>query len=64
MPTPHKFGLPRKRKKAFKKEMGATNYIAFNVLNEIFFEESGEKPRYRKTTIDPATHKILTVKHF
>jgi hypothetical protein len=33
--------LPRKRKKAFKKAKGGANYMTFQVINEVAFEENG-----------------------
>lgn len=33
--------LPRKRKKAFIKHSGRSNYIAFIIISEILFEEKG-----------------------
>jgi len=33
--------LPRKRKKAFIKNSSEGNYMAFQIINEIAFEENG-----------------------
>jgi hypothetical protein len=37
-----KVKLPRKRKKRFIKELGLTNYIAYQVIAEIVFEKHDE----------------------
>lgn len=43
--------LPRKRKKIFIKNHGRPNYMAFQIINEIVFEENGRSdfkfPKYQ-----------------
>ncbi|MEM6737425.1 MAG: hypothetical protein AAF620_15295 [Bacteroidota bacterium] len=49
--------LPRKRKKKFIKEIGRTNYVAFQIINELDFEQHGISdwrfPKFKKGQKSP-----------
>lgn len=44
--------LPRKRKKAFIKKLGQTNYIAMQVVNEILYEQEGKPCKFEKLELN------------